>query len=98
MTGGKRTHEAPARLSSHTMDLHRALQSLMEELEAVDWYGQRIEAASDGELRRILAHNREEEIEHAAMLVEWLRGRDATFDREIRARVAAPRARGPRAG
>ncbi len=55
----------------------------MEELEAVDWYDQRIDAAEDDELRAILVHNRDEEKEHASLILEWLRRRDATFDHEL---------------
>lgn len=69
-------HEPIERLSAETMDMHRAIQSLMEELEAVDWYNQRIDAATDPELKRILVHNRDEEKEHAAMVLEWIRRRD----------------------
>jgi len=56
----------------------------MEELEAIDWYDQRIDAAADGELAAILAHNRDEEKEHATMVLEWLRRRDAKFDEVLR--------------
>lgn len=66
-------------LPPETVDRHRAIVSLMEELEAVDWYDQRVHAASDAELRNILAHNRDEEKEHAAMMLEWLRRNDAGF-------------------
>jgi ferritin-like protein len=66
-------HESWQALDTRTRDLHRALQSLQEELEAVDWYQQRIAVADNPELQQILAHNRDEEIEHAAMLLEWLR-------------------------
>ena len=77
-------HESVDRLSPETQDLHRAIVSLMEELDAVDWYGQRVDAAGDDELRAILAHNREEEQEHAAMVLEWIRRRDPGFDRHLR--------------
>jgi len=77
-------HEAVSDLSEETRDLHRAIVSLMEELEAVDWYNQRVDAARDGELKAILAHNRDEEKEHAAMLLEWIRRKDGTFDKELR--------------
>jgi hypothetical protein len=77
-------HEDEAKLSPATIDRHRAIVSLMEELEAVDWYDQRVDAASDDELRAILAHNRDEEKEHAMMVLEWLRRNDATFDEMIR--------------
>lgn len=77
-------HEPLDELSEETRDMHRAIVSLMEELEAVDWYNQRINASKDEELRAILAHNREEEKEHAAMLLEWIRRRDSKFDHELR--------------
>ena len=77
-------HESISDLRAETRDLHRAISSLMEELEAVDWYQQRIDACQDQELAAILAHNRDEEKEHAAMLIEWLRRRDARFDKELR--------------
>ena len=76
-------HEAADELSAATKDMHRAIVSLMEELEAVDWYQQRVDAAGDDELRAILAHNRDEEIEHAAMVLEWIRRRNAKFDEEL---------------
>lgn len=66
-------------LPPEIVDRHRAIVSLMEELEAVDWYDQRVHAAADDELRAILAHNRDEEKEHACMMLEWLRRNDATF-------------------
>lgn len=71
-------------LSEETVDRHRAIVSLMEELEAVDWYDQRVEAATNPELRDVLAHNRDEEKEHAAMMLEWLRRNDAGFDAHLR--------------
>jgi uncharacterized protein len=77
-------HESAEKLSPQTQDLHRAIVSLMEELEAVDWYGQRVDATGDAELRAILAHNRGEEQEHAAMVLEWIRRHDAGFDRHLR--------------
>lgn len=70
-------------LSPQTLDRHRAIVSLMEELEAIDWYNQRVEATSDDALRRILVHNRDEEAEHAAMLIEWLRRTYPKFDEEL---------------
>ncbi len=79
---GKGVHETG--LSAETLDRHRAISSLMEELEAVDWYDQRIEAASDSELAEILAHNRDEEKEHAAMVLEWLRRRDPVWDEYLK--------------
>ncbi len=85
MAGASATlHEAEEKLSPETIDRHRAIVSLMEELEAVDWYDQRVEAASDAELRTILAHNRDEEKEHASMVLEWLRRRDAKLDAHLR--------------
>ena len=77
-------HESEGRLTSQTVDMHRALASLQEELEAVDWYQQRIDATGDPELREILRHNRNEEQEHAAMVLEWIRRRDANFDAKLR--------------
>ena len=77
-------------LSPVTLDRHRAIASLMEELEAVDWYNQRVEAASDEELRAILAHNRDEEIEHAAMMLEWLRRSWPVVDAELATYLNAP--------
>jgi len=77
-------HENPDELKPETKDRHRAIVSIMEELEAIDWYDQRIDAAQDEELRAILAHNRDEEKEHAAMVLEWLRRRDAKFDEHLR--------------
>jgi ferritin-like protein len=77
-------HEPIERLSPDLMDRHRAIASIMEELEAVDWYDQRVEATSDPELAAVLGHNRDEEKEHAAMTIEWLRRKDATFDRQLR--------------
>lgn len=77
-------HESPDKLSAETMDMHRAILSLMEELEAVDWYNQRMDACADPELRGILEHNRDEEKEHAAMVLEWIRRRDPKFDHELR--------------
>ena len=71
-------------LSDETRDMHRAIISLMEELEAVDWYNQRVDACKDRELAAILAHNRDEEKEHAAMVLEWIRRRDPRFDKELK--------------
>jgi ferritin-like protein len=71
-------------LSEETVDLHRAISSLMEELEAVDWYQQRAERASSIELKQIIQHNRDEEIEHAAMLIEWLRRAHPVFEENLR--------------
>lgn len=77
-------HESVEHLTPGTIDRHRAVVSIMEELEAVDWYDQRMEAAQDGELKQILAHNRDEEKEHAAMTLEWLRRHDAKLDEHLR--------------
>lgn len=77
-------HESLEKLSGDTQDMHRALISLQEELEAVDWYQQRAEATEDEALRRILAHNRDEEKEHALMVLEWIRRKDPAFDRMTR--------------
>src|SRR5215204_3775204 len=77
-------HEAEDRLRPETMDLHRATVSLQEELEATDWYQQRIDATSDPQLAKILAHNRDEEKEHASMLLEWIRSKDPVFDKQLR--------------
>jgi ferritin-like protein len=77
-------HEPIAELTDETRDMHRAITSLMEELEAVDWYNQRVDACRDRELAAILAHNANEEKEHAAMLLEWIRRRDPVLDKELR--------------
>lgn len=77
-------HEPVEALSAETRDMHRAIVSLMEELEAVDWYNQRMDACKDPELRAILKHNRDEEKEHAAMVMEWIRRHDPKFDKELR--------------
>jgi ferritin-like protein len=77
-------HEPIEELTDETRDMHRAITSLMEELEAVDWYNQRVDACGDEELKKILAHNRDEEKEHAAMVLEWIRRRDPTFSKELK--------------
>jgi ferritin-like protein len=77
--GSTTFHESEERLAPRTKDMHRAIVSLMEELEAIDWYQQRMDATEDGELREILRHNRDEEKEHASMLLEWIRRRDDGF-------------------
>ena len=64
--------------------MHRAIISLMEELEAVDWYNQRIDVCKDEELKAVLIHNRDEEKEHAAMMLEWIRRKDPKFDEELK--------------
>ena len=80
-------HEPLDKLSVATMDFHRAVVSLIEELEAVDWYNQRVEACADPELKGVLAHNRDEEIEHAAMTLEWIRRQNPVFDKELREKL-----------
>lgn len=82
--GSAQYHEPVEELSPETRERHRAIVSLIEELEAIDWYQQRIDAADDAELKRILAHNRDEEKEHAAMSLEWLRRRDELLDALLR--------------
>ena len=77
-------HVAREKLSRETLELHYAITSLMEELEAVDWYRQRADDTHDPELKSILLHNAAEEMEHAAMVLEWIRRHDATFDKELR--------------
>jgi ferritin-like protein len=77
-------HEPTAELSDGTRGMHRAIVSLMEELEAVDWYNQRVDVCKDPELKAILAHNRDEEKEHAAMVLEWIRRKDPAFDHELK--------------
>lgn len=77
-------HEPADQLRTETIDRHRAVVSLMEELEAIDWYDQRIDATKDEELRHILQHNRDEEKEHAVMLLEWIRRRDPEMDANLR--------------
>jgi len=77
-------HEDANDLSDETKDMHRAIVSLMEELEAVDWYNQRVDACKDPALKKILAHNRDEEKEHAAMTLEWIRRQDPKFDEELK--------------
>ncbi len=72
------------RLSDKTKKIHYAISSLMEELEAVDWYYQRADDAGDPDLKAILLHNAHEEIEHAAMVLEWLRRTDSEFDEKLR--------------
>lgn len=71
-------------LKVETKDMHRAIKSLMEELEAVDFYNQRVDACNDPELKSLLAHNRDEEKEHAAMLLEWIRRKDNKFEKELK--------------
>ena len=77
-------HEAAELLDEETIDHHRAITSLVEELQAVDWYDQRVKATQDSSLADVLAHNRDEEKEHASMTLEWLRRRDPVLDRHLR--------------
>ncbi len=77
-------HEDRNKLSAKTLNLHRAIASLIEELEAVAWYDQRAEISEDKELKAILEHNRDEEKEHASMLIEWLRRNDKGFEKELK--------------
>ena len=88
-------HEPTEELSDDIRNAHRALQSLQEELEAVDWYHQRIAACSDAELRRVLEHNRDEEMEHAAMLIEWLRRNQPEWDARLRRVLYSTKPLGP---
>jgi ferritin-like protein len=82
--GHETLHEKAGDLSKETLDMHRAIISLIEELEAIDWYNQRVDGCDDKELGKILAHNRDEEKEHAAMLVEWIRRHDDAFSHELK--------------
>ena len=77
-------HESADLLPEATKDFHRAIESLIEELEAVDWYQQRADATKEETLRAVLLHNRNEEVEHAMMTLEWLRRRDAKIDETAR--------------
>lgn len=77
-------HEPKEELSDETRDMHRAIVSLMEELEAVDWYNQRADACKNATLRAILVHNRDEEKEHAAMVLEWIRRKDSKFSSQLK--------------
>lgn len=77
-------HEDRDKLSAQTQDMKRAIDSLREEFEAVDWYGQRAEGCTDGNLKKILIHNMNEEKEHAMMLLEWIRQHDEKLNEEIK--------------
>lgn len=77
-------HEADEKLSPETKDIHRALVSLEEELEAIDWYRQRADATEDEALKAVLLHNMGEEVEHACMVLEWLRRNVPVFDKNLR--------------
>ena len=82
--GSEGLHEPAELLGEETIDRHRAFTSLIEELEAVDWYDQRVHATKDSSLAEVLAHNRDEEKEHASMTLEWLRRRDPVLDTHLR--------------
>ena len=86
-------HEPVNELTDETRDMHRAITSLMEELEAVDWYNQRVDVCKDRELKAILAHNRDEEKEHAAMVLEWIRRRDPVLRQGTQGLPVSPRRR-----
>jgi ferritin-like protein len=77
-------HEPTDELSDQARDMHRAIVSLMEELEAVDWYNQRADVCKDKELKAILEHNRDEEKEHPSMVLEWIRRKDPRFSKELK--------------
>jgi ferritin-like protein len=78
-------HEPADKLKPETIDTHRAIVSLMEELEAIDWYRQRVDATGDPQLQAVLAHNMNEEVEHASMVLEWIRRHVPKFDEALRA-------------
>ena len=77
-------HEDANKLGPEVIDQHRAIVSLMEELEAVDWYNQRAKATSNADLRAIMEHNRDEEKEHASMVLEWLRRSDPALSKHLK--------------
>lgn len=77
-------HAPRERLSQQTLNLHFAIVSLMEELDAIDWYRQRADDAEDESLKGLLLHNMREEMEHASMLLEWIRRRDSDFERFLK--------------
>lgn len=77
-------HEPYEELSPETREIHRAIQSLVEELEAFDWYLARVDVSGDSELKSVLAHNMNEEVEHAAMILEWVRRLVPQFDLQLR--------------
>jgi len=77
-------HAPYEQLKPETRDMNRAIHSLMEELEAIDWYNQRADVTDDEQLRRILEHNRDEEKEHASMVLEWIRRHDPKFDKTLK--------------
>lgn len=80
-------HEDWNQLPPEARDIHRAVSSLKEEIEAVDWYHQRVVLCTDDALREVLAHNRDEEIEHAVMTLEWLRRNMPKWDEQLRAHL-----------
>jgi len=77
-------HAPRERLSKWTIHLHQAIVSLMEELEAIDWYRQRADDCEDAALKEVLLHNMREEMEHAAMVLEWIRRNDTDFAKELK--------------
>ncbi|MCU1457294.1 MAG: hypothetical protein JWL73_1386 [Actinomycetia bacterium] len=77
-------HESESAIRPETIDRHRAIISIQEELEAVDWYDQRFDATTDATLKEVLGHNRDEEKEHASMTIEWLRRHDPVWDKHLR--------------
>jgi uncharacterized protein len=77
-------HEDRNKLKDKTLDMKRAIDSLKEELEAVDWYNQRADVCTDENLKKILVHNANEEKEHAAMIIEWIRQHDDNFAKELK--------------
>ena len=91
-------HEPIDELSDEVRDMHRAIVSLMEELEAIDWYNQRAAACKDPELKSILEHNRDEEKEHAAMVLEWIRRQDPVLDKELKDYLFTTKTIAPPAG
>lgn len=80
-------NEPYGQLSKKTRETHRACASLIEEIEAMDWYQQRIDVTEDESLKKILEHNRDEEKEHASMLLEWIRRNDEAFAKELKANL-----------
>ena len=83
-------HESVETLRPSPLDMHRAVVSFVEELQAIDWYAQRVDATRDPDLRAILQHNADEEKEHAAMLLEWIRRHDAVFEAQLRDHLFRP--------
>ena len=83
-TASETLHAPRERLTKETIHLHQAITSLMEELEAVDWYRQRADDCDDPELKKILLHNMREEMEHAAMVLEWMRRNSKDFEEQLK--------------